>query len=57
LIDLVGGVTAFLVARPFKRDEIAGRQMHELRKYQGPREKPVRIPDIKEMFQEMKDHS
>jgi hypothetical protein len=28
--------------------------MDALRKYQGPREKPVRIPDIKEMFEEMK---
>ena len=41
---------------PIKRDEIAGRQMHVLRKYQGPRAKPVRIPDIMEMFREMKDH-
>jgi hypothetical protein len=39
-----------------KRDEIAGGQMDALRRYQGPREKPVRIPDIKEMFEEMKDH-
>ncbi len=29
---------------PIKRDEIAGRQMFVLREYQGPREKPVRIP-------------
>ena len=40
---------------PIKRDEIARRQMHALRKYQGPQEKPVRIPDIMEMFREMKD--
>jgi hypothetical protein len=38
-----------------KRDEIAGRQMHVLRQYQGPREKPVRIPDIMEMFRRMRD--
>jgi hypothetical protein len=36
-----------------KRDEIAGRQMSVLRQYQGPREKPVRIPDIMEMFRRM----
>jgi hypothetical protein len=36
-----------------KRDEIAARQMHALREYQGPREKPVRIPDIMEMFRQM----
>jgi hypothetical protein len=40
-----------------KRDEIAGRQMSVLREYQGPREKPVRIPDIKEMFLRMRDRS
>jgi hypothetical protein len=38
---------------PIKRDEIAGRQMSALMEYQGPREKPVRIPDIMEMFREM----
>ncbi len=38
---------------PIKRDEIAGRQMSVLRRYQGPREKPVRILDIKEMFRQL----
>ena len=38
-----------------KRDEIAARQMSVLRQYQGPREKPVRIPDIMEMFRQMMD--
>jgi hypothetical protein len=40
-----------------KRDEIAAGQMSVLRKYQRPREKPVRIPDIKEMFLQMKDQA
>ena len=40
-----------------KRDEISGRQMHALKEYQGPREKSVRIPDVKEMFLQMRDHS
>ena len=40
---------------PFRRDEIAGRQMSVLRQYKGPREKPVRIPDVKEMFLQMMD--
>jgi len=44
---------AYLGENPIKRDEIAGRQMHALRQYQGPREKPVRIPDVMEMFREM----
>jgi hypothetical protein len=38
-----------------KRDDIAARQMSVLRQYQGPREKPVRIPDIIEMFRQMMD--
>ena len=40
---------------PIKRDEIAGRQMSALRQYQGPREKPARIPDAKDMFRQMMD--
>jgi hypothetical protein len=40
----------FAEESPIKRDAIAGRQMSVLRQYQGPREKPVRIPDIKEML-------
>ena len=47
----------FAEPNAIKRDEIAGRQMHALRKFQGPREEPVRIPDIKEMFEMMKDHA
>ena len=38
-----------------KRDEIASRQLHALRKYQGPREKKLRVHDVKEMFESMKD--
>jgi hypothetical protein len=37
-----------------KRDEIAGRQMGAVRKYSV--RKPVRIPDIKEVFEAMRDH-
>ena len=47
----------FAETNAIKRDEIAGRQMHALREHQGPREKPVRIPDVKEMFLQMRDHS
>jgi hypothetical protein len=38
-----------------KRDEIAARQLHALRGYQGPREKKLRVHDVKEMFEQMKD--
>jgi hypothetical protein len=38
-----------------KRDEIAARQLHTLREYQGPGEKTLRLSDVKEMFLQMKD--
>jgi hypothetical protein len=47
----------FAEPNPIKRDEIAIRQMSVLRQYQGPREKPVSIPDIMEMFLQMRDQS
>jgi len=55
---LVADMRAFF-AEPnlIKRDEIAARQMHVLRQYQGPRERPVRVPDIMEMFRQMRDQA
>jgi hypothetical protein len=47
----------FAEPNAIKRDEIAGRQMFALRQYQSVGEKPVRIPDIKQMFEEMKDQA
>ena len=41
---------------PIKRDEIAIRQMSVLRQYQGPREKPLSIPHIMEMFRLTRDN-
>ena len=38
-----------------RRDEIAIRQLTILNEYLGRREKPLRVTDIKEMFEEMKD--
>jgi hypothetical protein len=40
-----------------KRDAIAVRQLHALKEHQGPREKPLRLSDVKEMFQQMKDQA
>jgi hypothetical protein len=45
----------FAEGSPIKRDEIAGRQMSVLRRYQGPWEKPLRIPDTKEILLQMRD--
>jgi len=44
-------------ANQIKRDEIAGRQMSALQKYQAPRERLIRISDVKEMFRQMMDES
>ena len=40
-----------------KRDEIAIRQLVALNEYLGRRERPLRIPDVKEMFLQMRDHA
>jgi hypothetical protein len=40
-----------------KRDEIAARQSHALREYQGPRERPIKLHEVKQMFHAMKDHA
>jgi hypothetical protein len=37
-----------------KRDVIAVRQPHALKEHQGPREKALRLSDVKQMFLEMK---
>lgn len=37
-----------------KADEIAARQLEVLRGYQGPREKKLRLSDVKRMFWEMR---
>jgi hypothetical protein len=54
----VKDMRAFL-AEPnaIKRDELASRQLHALREYQGPREKKLRVHDVKEMFEQMKDQA
>jgi hypothetical protein len=45
----------FVEENRYKQDEIAVRQLHALKRYQGPREKPLRLSDVKAMFQQMKD--
>jgi lipase chaperone LimK len=41
----------------YKQDEIAARQLHILKQYQGPREKKLRLSDVKAMFYEMRDQA
>jgi hypothetical protein len=37
-----------------KRDEIAARQLHVLRRHQPPREKKLSLSDVKEMFERIR---
>jgi hypothetical protein len=39
-----------------KRDGIAARQLHALRQHIRPRDKKLRLSDVKEMFVQMKDN-
>ena len=47
----------FAEENPIKRDGIAMRQLRALREHQGPREKKLRLSDVKEWFAQMKDHT
>jgi hypothetical protein len=40
-----------------KRDKIAGDAAHLLKPYLPPRDRKLRLPDIYEMFEQMRDHS
>ena len=40
----------FLETNPIKRDELALRQLYVLRELQGPRDKALRLSDVKRMF-------
>jgi hypothetical protein len=40
---------------PIKRDEIAARQLHVLRGYRRPRDPKLRLADVKEPFEQMRD--
>jgi hypothetical protein len=47
----------FAESNPIKRDEIAARQLHALRPYNPPRAKKLRLADIKDMSEGMRDHA
>jgi hypothetical protein len=49
---------AFLAEKDaIRADAIAARQLHALRQYRTPREKKLRLSDVKAMFLQMKDHA
>ena len=47
----------FAEENPIKREGIAVRQLRALREHQGPREKKLRLSDVKELFAQMKDQT
>jgi hypothetical protein len=54
--DFVRDMRAFHAEKsPLKRDEIAARQTHVLRQYQGRQERPIKLHEVKELFLAMKD--
>ena len=56
--DFVRDMRAFHAEKsPLKRDEIASRQIHVLRQFQGKNERPIKLHQVKQMFEEMKDHA
>ena len=56
--SFVRDMRAFL-AEPnaIKRDEIAARQLDVLTRFRLPRERDLRLSDVKAMFLEMRDHA
>ena len=54
----VTDMRAFFKAKDqVKRDEIASRQLHALIAFRRPRDKRLRLVDVKELFHQMKDHA
>jgi len=47
---------SFAVKDSIKRDEIAARQACLLSEHLGPREKRLRVIEVREMFVQMRDH-
>jgi hypothetical protein len=45
----------FAEGNAIKQDEIAARQLHALNEHRGPRDRPLRLPDVKKLFLLMRD--
>jgi hypothetical protein len=53
--EFVNDMRAFFAEEDkHKQDAIAVRQLNALKEHQSPREKPLRLSDVKQMFLEMK---
>jgi len=53
----VADMLAFLAENNGSGHKAAACQTWALGQYLGPREKPIRIQDVKEMFLQMRDHA
>jgi hypothetical protein len=54
----VRDMRAFFKAKnQLKQDEIASRQLHALIAFQRPRDKKLRLADVKQMFLQMRDQA
>jgi hypothetical protein len=47
----------FAETNQIKREGIAVRQLRALREHQGPRERTLRLSEVKDMFEQMKGHT
>jgi hypothetical protein len=57
-ISFTRDMRAFFKARTqLEQDEIASRQLHALQAFQRPRDKKLRLADVKQMFLELKDQA
>ena len=45
----------FAEKSPLKRDEIASCQIHVLRQFQGKHERPLKLHQVKQMFEELRE--
>jgi len=57
--NFVRDMRAYFAARhdQIKADGIAAQQLRALREYLGPRDKKLRLVDVREMFEQMKKSS
>jgi hypothetical protein len=47
----------FVTSNILKQDEIAARQLQALSEFRRPRDKKLRLRDVKQLFLQMKEHA
>jgi hypothetical protein len=57
-LSFVRDMRAFFAAPDtLKQDEVAARQLQALNEHRRPRDKPLRLADVKQMFLQLRDHA